>query len=158
MEGSTAKALHRIRLPADRAPGWPRGRLFTRRGHDWTNRYPAIAAAAITLRATCFTLDGEAAVCGRLKNISASTKRSPPDRHHRLRRHPAYRRQATTPPRPPRQVPNKPPMAPRHPASKHTAKYCSLFAELPATRETRCQNTERTQLTNTLDSACVCAA
>jgi bifunctional non-homologous end joining protein LigD len=42
----------------------PAVRLFTRRGHDWTNRYPAIAAAAIRLRATSFTLDGEAAVCG----------------------------------------------------------------------------------------------
>jgi len=38
--------------------------LFTRRGHDWTDRYPAIAAAAATLRAKSFTLDGEAAVSG----------------------------------------------------------------------------------------------
>jgi bifunctional non-homologous end joining protein LigD len=42
----------------------PAVRLFTRRGHDWTNRYPAIVAAAVRLRATSFTLDGEAAVCG----------------------------------------------------------------------------------------------
>jgi hypothetical protein len=26
-------------------------RLFTRRGYDWTDRYPAIAAAAVKLRA-----------------------------------------------------------------------------------------------------------
>jgi bifunctional non-homologous end joining protein LigD len=39
-------------------------RLFTRRGHDWTDRYPAIAAAAGKLRARSFTLDGEAAVSG----------------------------------------------------------------------------------------------
>jgi ATP dependent DNA ligase domain len=39
-------------------------RLFTRRGHDWTGRYPAIAAAAAKLRAKSFTLDGEAVVCG----------------------------------------------------------------------------------------------
>jgi ATP dependent DNA ligase domain len=39
-------------------------RLFTRRGHDWTDRYPAIAAAAAKLRAKSFTLDGEAAVTG----------------------------------------------------------------------------------------------
>jgi bifunctional non-homologous end joining protein LigD len=39
-------------------------RLFTRRGHDWTARYPAIAAAALKLRARSFTLDGEAVVCG----------------------------------------------------------------------------------------------
>jgi bifunctional non-homologous end joining protein LigD len=37
-------------------------RLFTRRGHDWTDRYPAIAAVAAKLRAKSFTLDGEAAV------------------------------------------------------------------------------------------------
>jgi ATP-dependent DNA ligase len=34
-------------------------RLFTRRGYDWTERYPAIAAAAAKLRAKSFTLDGE---------------------------------------------------------------------------------------------------
>src|ERR1700722_15463825 len=36
--------------------------LFTRRGYDWTDRYPAIAATAAKLRAKSFTLDGEAAV------------------------------------------------------------------------------------------------
>jgi ATP-dependent DNA ligase len=35
-------------------------RLFTLRGHDWTDRYPAIAAAAAKLRAKSFTMDGEA--------------------------------------------------------------------------------------------------
>jgi hypothetical protein len=38
-------------------------RLFRRRGHDWTDRYPAIAGAAAKLRAKSFTLDGEAVVC-----------------------------------------------------------------------------------------------
>ena len=38
-------------------------RLFTRRGYDWSDRYPAIAAAA-KLWARSFTLDGEATVCG----------------------------------------------------------------------------------------------
>jgi ATP-dependent DNA ligase len=33
-------------------------RLFTRRGHDWTHRYPSIAAGAAMLRARSFTLDG----------------------------------------------------------------------------------------------------
>jgi bifunctional non-homologous end joining protein LigD len=37
-------------------------RLFTRRGHDWTERYPTIAAAAAKLRAK--SLDGEAAGAG----------------------------------------------------------------------------------------------
>ena len=35
-------------------------RLFTRRGYDWSDRYPAIAATAMKLRAQSFTLDGEA--------------------------------------------------------------------------------------------------
>ena len=39
-------------------------RLFTRRGHDWPDRYPAIASAAAKLRAKSFTLDGEAVVAG----------------------------------------------------------------------------------------------
>jgi bifunctional non-homologous end joining protein LigD len=39
-------------------------RLFTRRGYDWTDRYPAIAGAAAKIRARSFTLDGEAVVCG----------------------------------------------------------------------------------------------
>jgi ATP dependent DNA ligase domain len=39
-------------------------RLFTRRGYDWTDRYPAIANAASRLKARSFTLDGEAVVCG----------------------------------------------------------------------------------------------
>jgi bifunctional non-homologous end joining protein LigD len=40
-------------------------RLFTRRGYDWTVRYPAIAAAGAKLKAKSFTLDGEAVVCGK---------------------------------------------------------------------------------------------
>jgi bifunctional non-homologous end joining protein LigD len=39
-------------------------RLFTRRGFDWSDRYPAIGAAAAKLAAESFTLDGEAFVCG----------------------------------------------------------------------------------------------
>jgi bifunctional non-homologous end joining protein LigD len=39
-------------------------RLFTRRGYDWTDRYPAIASAAAKLKAKSFTLDGEAVVAG----------------------------------------------------------------------------------------------
>jgi bifunctional non-homologous end joining protein LigD len=52
-------------------------RLFTRRGHDWTERYPAIAAAAAKLRAKSFTLDGEAVVSKRL----TAPYRSGPSRH-----------------------------------------------------------------------------
>jgi ATP-dependent DNA ligase len=39
-------------------------RLFTRRGYDWTGRYPAIAATPRELRARSFTIDGEACGCG----------------------------------------------------------------------------------------------
>ena len=42
----------------------PDVRLFTRRGYDWTERYPAIAAAAAKLPAKSFTIDGEAVVTG----------------------------------------------------------------------------------------------
>ena len=39
-------------------------RLFTRRGFEWSDRYPAISAAAAKLATESFTLDGEAVVCG----------------------------------------------------------------------------------------------
>jgi ATP-dependent DNA ligase len=39
-------------------------RPFTRRGYDWSGRYPGIAATAMQLRARSFTLGGEACVCG----------------------------------------------------------------------------------------------
>jgi bifunctional non-homologous end joining protein LigD len=39
-------------------------RLFTRRGYDWSARYPAIARTAAQLNARSFVLDGEAVVCG----------------------------------------------------------------------------------------------
>jgi bifunctional non-homologous end joining protein LigD len=38
-------------------------RLFTRRGYDWTDRFPAILAAARSLRAKSFFIDGEAVCC-----------------------------------------------------------------------------------------------
>jgi bifunctional non-homologous end joining protein LigD len=37
-------------------------RILTRGGHDWTHRFPSIAAAAETLPANSFILDGEAVV------------------------------------------------------------------------------------------------
>ena len=49
------------------ADGWIAAgfyRVWTRRGFNWTDRYPAIATAAAKLRARSFTLDGEAVVCG----------------------------------------------------------------------------------------------
>jgi ATP-dependent DNA ligase len=46
-------------------------RLFTR-GYDWTGRHPAIASAAVKIRAQSFTLDGEAVVCGRMAQRSST--------------------------------------------------------------------------------------
>jgi bifunctional non-homologous end joining protein LigD len=40
-----------------------RVRLFTRRGFDWTERYPRISAAVAALRSASVTIDGEAVVC-----------------------------------------------------------------------------------------------
>jgi ATP-dependent DNA ligase len=39
-----------------------RVRLFTRRGYDWSDRYPLITQAALRLRKTSFVIDGEAVV------------------------------------------------------------------------------------------------
>jgi len=39
-----------------------RVRAFTRNGHDWASRYPAITSAAAALRAHSFLIDGEAVV------------------------------------------------------------------------------------------------
>src|SRR5206468_3714158 len=39
-------------------------RLITRRGFDWTDRFPAIRAAAVALRAKSFLIDGEAVCSG----------------------------------------------------------------------------------------------
>jgi ATP-dependent DNA ligase len=38
-------------------------RLFTRRGYDWTERFPAIISAARSIRAKSFLIDGEAVCC-----------------------------------------------------------------------------------------------
>jgi bifunctional non-homologous end joining protein LigD len=39
-------------------------RLLTRNGHDWTDRYPLIAAATFMLRCRSCLIDGEVVVCG----------------------------------------------------------------------------------------------
>jgi bifunctional non-homologous end joining protein LigD len=39
-------------------------RLFTRNGHDWTERYPVIASAVGNLRCRSCLLDGEVTICG----------------------------------------------------------------------------------------------
>src|ERR1700716_747719 len=39
-------------------------RLFTRNGHDWTERYPLIVEAALRIRSKSFVIDGEAVLLG----------------------------------------------------------------------------------------------
>src|SRR6201746_1568806 len=39
-------------------------RLFTRNGHDWTERYPLVAEAALRIRSKSFVIDGEAVLLG----------------------------------------------------------------------------------------------
>jgi bifunctional non-homologous end joining protein LigD len=41
-----------------------RVRLFTRRGHDWSDRYPRIAEAMAGLKIASATIDGEAVIWG----------------------------------------------------------------------------------------------
>ena len=41
-----------------------RVRLWTRNGHDWSNRYPLIVEAALRHRSTSFVMDGEAVLLG----------------------------------------------------------------------------------------------
>ena len=41
-----------------------RVRLFTRRGFDWSHRFPLIVEAAGSLRVRSISIDGEAVVCG----------------------------------------------------------------------------------------------
>src|SRR5262249_1123392 len=43
--------------------GAPGVRLFTRNGHDWTERFPLIVEALTALKATTCLIDGEAVTC-----------------------------------------------------------------------------------------------
>jgi len=59
--------VHEIKHDGYRLMVWRDGervRLFTRRGFDWTHRYPRIAHCARRLRVARFLIDGEAVVCG----------------------------------------------------------------------------------------------
>jgi len=40
-------------------------RLFTRRGYDWTDRYPRVVQTVRKLRVNSFIIDGEAVICDR---------------------------------------------------------------------------------------------
>ena len=39
-----------------------RVRCFTRNGHDWADRFPAIVGAALRIKAQSFLIDGEAVI------------------------------------------------------------------------------------------------
>jgi len=57
---------HEIKHDGYRLMVWRHGdrvRLFTRRGYDWTDRYPRIIDAARRLKATSLLIDGEAVCC-----------------------------------------------------------------------------------------------
>ena len=41
-----------------------RVRLFTRRGYDWTDRYPSVVRAVAALKTVHCLSDGEVVVCG----------------------------------------------------------------------------------------------
>jgi ATP-dependent DNA ligase len=47
-------------------------RLFTRRGYDWTERFPVIATAAAKLRAKSFTIDGNGCTMKRARKTWSS--------------------------------------------------------------------------------------
>jgi bifunctional non-homologous end joining protein LigD len=49
---------YRLMVRRDRA----RVRCFTRNGHDWADRFPAIVDAALHIKATSFLIDGEAVI------------------------------------------------------------------------------------------------
>jgi bifunctional non-homologous end joining protein LigD len=45
-------------------------RLFTKNGHDWTDRYPLVVEAALKNHASSFVIDGEAVLLGGVDGIS----------------------------------------------------------------------------------------
>ena len=58
--------LHEVKFDGYRAMirrDGANARLFTRRGYDWTERFPAIVNAARAIPAKSFLIDGEAVCC-----------------------------------------------------------------------------------------------
>ena len=59
--------LHEIKHDGYRLMVWREGgrvRLFTRNGHDWAERFPAIVDAALAIESEHFLIDGEVVVAG----------------------------------------------------------------------------------------------
>ena len=58
--------VHEIKHDGYRMMAWREGddvRLYTRRGYDWSERYPAVVTALRTLRVGSCLIDGEVVVC-----------------------------------------------------------------------------------------------
>jgi bifunctional non-homologous end joining protein LigD len=58
--------VHEIKHDGYRMMAWREGddvRLYTRRGYDWSERYPAVVAALRTLKVGSCLIDGELVVC-----------------------------------------------------------------------------------------------
>ena len=55
-----------------------RVRCFTRGGHDWANRFPAIVDAALRLKATSFLIEGEAMITALPPAIWLLKRKAPP--------------------------------------------------------------------------------
>jgi bifunctional non-homologous end joining protein LigD len=58
--------VHEIKFDGFRLMAQRRGttaRLLTRNGNNWTDRYPAVAAALTVLQVTSCLIDGEVTVC-----------------------------------------------------------------------------------------------
>ena len=79
-----------------RKRGWPhdgyrlivqrdgdRVRLFTRNGHDWSDRYPLIVEAARKLRTPSFVIDGEAVIL-----LAPMTAQQDADKRHEVKTRP----------------------------------------------------------------------
>ena len=63
-----------------------RVRCFTRNGHDWADRFPAIVDAAQRLKAPSFLIDGEAVIAARSRSRCRGRIKSMVfSRHHRTR-------------------------------------------------------------------------
>src|SRR6188508_3334750 len=59
--------LHEVKMDGYRLTVQREGkrvRFFTKNGHDWTDRYPLIAEAALRNRSSSFVIDGEAVLLG----------------------------------------------------------------------------------------------
>ena len=60
-----AELVHEVKHEANRLlvrRDGERVRGFTRKGHDWADRFPAIVDAALRVKAASFVIDGEAMI------------------------------------------------------------------------------------------------